>query len=83
MWVNSFLTGWESMGNLAAMCLGGIAAIVLALLVLALGLLTLAAILAAVFNVTTDMMAKRWKKTGRQPPHRWADIIARGNNRGK
>lgn len=83
MWVNSFLTGWESMGGVVAMCLGGTAAIILGLFLLVAALFILAVVLGALFNVATDRMAKRWEKTGRQPPHRWAEIIARGRHRGK
>ena len=83
MWVNSFVTGWVSLGNVVAMCLGGLAAIVLGLFILVAAGLILFGILSAVFNVVTDKMAKRWEKTGRQPAHRWAEIIARGRNRGK
>ena len=83
MWIESFVVGWEWLGNIMAMCMGCLAAAALGLLILLTVGVILFCIIAAVFNVVTDKMAKRWEKTGRQPAHRWAEIIARGRNRGK
>ena len=83
MWIESFVVGWEWLGNIMAMFMGCLAAAALGLLILLTVGVILFCIIAAVFNVVTDKMAKRWEKTGRQPAHRWAEIIARGRNRGK
>ncbi len=81
MWQEYFLTGWANTGNVLAMFLGGATAVVLAVAVMSAALLILGAVLAFAFNRVTDAMAKRWEKTGKQPPHRWAEIIARGRHR--
>lgn len=81
MWQTYFLMGWEHTGAFLALFLGGAAAIVLGLLVLALVLLALVAVLSVLFDRITGAMAKHWKKTGKRPAYRWAEIIAGGRHR--
>ena len=81
MWQAYFLMGWENTGAVLAAFFGGAAAVFLAIALLALVLLALVAALSVLFDRITGAMAKRWKKTGRRPAARWAEIIARGNRR--
>lgn len=78
MWQSYFLMGWEHTGAFLALFLGGLAAVLLALLALAVVLLALVAVLSVMFDRITRAMAKRWEKTGKRPAYRWAEIIARG-----
>lgn len=81
MWQAYFVMGWENTGAVLAAFFGGAAAVFLAIALLALVLLALVAALSVLFDRITGAMAKRWKKTGRRPAARWAEIIARGNRR--
>ena len=81
MWQSYFLMGWEHTGAFLALFLGGLTAVLLALLALALVLLALVAVLAVLFDRITGAMAKRWEKTGKRPAYRWAEIIAGGRHR--
>ena len=65
MWQSYFLMGWEHTGAFLALFLGGLAAV-------------LVAVLSVMFDRITRAMAKRWEKTGKRPAYRWAEIIARG-----
>lgn len=78
MWQTYFLMGWEHTGAFLALFLGGLAAVLLGLLVLAVCLLALVAVLSILFDRITGAMAKHWEKTGKRPAYRWAEIIARG-----
>lgn len=81
MWQSYFLMGWEHTGAFLALFLGGLAAVLLALLALAVVLLALVAVLAVLFDRITRAMAKHWEKTGKRPAYRWAEIIAGGRHR--
>lgn len=81
MWQSYFLMGWEHTGAFLALFLGGLTAVLLALLALALVLLALVAVLAVLFDRITGAMAKRWEKTSKRPAYRWAEIIAGGRHR--
>ena len=81
MWRDNFVEGWITTTNLLATIAGGTAAVLLAVLVLGVALLIVGGILAAVFNGTTEAMAKYWERTGHHPKQRWAQIIARGRKR--
>lgn len=78
MWQSYFLMGWEHTGAFLALFLGGLAAVLLALLALAVVLLALVAVLSVMFDRITRAMAKHWEKKGKRPAYRWAEIIARG-----
>lgn len=80
MWQASFVSAWCSTWEVLAALGGGLAAVLLALLILAAALLVLALVLASVFNVATEAMARHWAKTGRSPKNRWAKIIQRGHD---
>lgn len=80
-WANAFLTGWQNTGAVVAMCLGGVAAVVLGLIIAALFAAAVFAIVGRAFDATTNAMAKRWEKTGRRPDTRWAEAITRGRRR--
>lgn len=81
MWQTYFLMGWEHTGAFMALFLGGLAAVLLGLLVLAVCLLALVAVLSVLFDKITAAMARRWEKTGKRPAYRWAEIIAGGRHR--
>lgn len=81
MWQAYFLMGWEHTGAFLALFLGGLAAVLLGLLVLAVCLFALVAVLAVLFDRITGAMAKHWEKTGKRPAYRWAEIIAGGRHR--
>lgn len=81
MWQTYFLMGWEHTGAFLALFLGGLAAVLLGLLVLAVCLLALVAVLSVLFDKITTAMARRWEKTGKRPAYRWAEIIAGGRHR--
>ena len=81
MWQTYFLMGWEHTGAFLALFLGGLAAVLLGLLVLAVCLLALVAVLSVLFDRITAAMARHWEKTGKRPAYRWAEIIAGGRHR--
>ena len=81
MWQTYFLMGWEHTGAFLALFLGGLAAVLLGLLVLAVCLLALVAVLSVLFDKITAAMARNWEKTGKRPAYRWAEIIAGGRHR--
>lgn len=78
MWTN-FIAAWLGTWEVASYIFGGLAALVLALLVLIVFISILVAALSMLFDRITGAMAKRWEKTGRRPAARWAEIIARGH----
>lgn len=80
MWQENFVAGWIVTTNLLATIAGGAVAVLLALLILGAAIMIVGGILAAVFNATTEAMAKHWKRTGHHPKQRWAKIIARGHS---
>ena len=56
----------------------GLAGILLAGIVVLAVLAILAAAACALFDFTTDRLARRWKQTGRRPKGGWAAILERG-----
>ena len=56
----------------------GLAGILLAGIVVLAVLAILVAAAGALFDFTTDRLARRWNKTGRRPKGRWAAILERG-----
>lgn len=77
MWSN-FVTAWFSTCAFMGSILGGIAAVIVAVLLFAAFAIILAATLDLLFDKATRAMARRWIKTGKRPARRWAEIIARG-----
>lgn len=77
-WLDAFMTGWQTAGTVAAMCLGGVAGAFVGIVALALLVAVVGALGSWAFDTITNAMAKRWEKTGRRPNTRWADAIARG-----
>lgn len=78
IWIAAFWNGWQTIGEIAAAILGGVCATMVFFTVAAVVVLAVAALVAWAFDRITTAMAERWKKTGRRPAGRWADVIARG-----
>lgn len=77
MWAN-FVAAWFDTCAFIGSVLGGIAAVIVAVLLLAAFVIILLAIVDLLFDKITVAMARHWVKTGKQPARRWAEIIARG-----
>ena len=72
VFMERFVAGFMAAGKAAAICLGGVCAVLMAAAVL----LLLGLLAGVVFDVTTWVIAKTWARTGRKPRSRLGKIIA-------
>lgn len=71
--IEYFAIGFVWIFRVILTILGGAAAVILC----ALALFILAVVAGVIFNVSTELMARRWEKTGKQPRHKIGQIIMR------
>lgn len=73
----AFIAGFGATAKVLAAICGSALALALLLLFLVL----LAVLIGASFNAATAALARHWKKTGRPPRGRWAEIIMESERR--
>lgn len=70
-----FVDGWTAAAEFMAALGGGACAVLLGIVAIAL----LLSVAGAIFDAVTKALARRWKKKGRRPAGRWAEIIAKSD----